>query len=218
MSSPGYIAGPLVIPLTWQVRLAWILPNGRLATNVLHAIVPDGGTPGSDTCNAIFDDIAAATETTAYFAFLAATTALQFLDIRDLREPELALVQSTSAAVPGTGTLHALPEEVSLVCTLRSALAGRAHRGRIYLTGYDASAIDTAGHAVAGLTAAATAWVNMVKETFLGHGIAMGIGHRGHAEYVNAKGQTVAAEAPGTDLVTSALVQDNIFDSQRRRK
>jgi hypothetical protein len=218
MVSPGYIPGPLVIPLTWQVRLAWILPNGRIATNVLHAIVPSGGDPDTDTCNALFDDIAAATETTAYFAFLAGTTALQFLDIRDLRVANMALVQSSSGAVPGTGTLHALPEEVALVVTLRSALAGRAHRGRVYLTGYDASAIDTAGHAVAGLTAGATDWMNMVRSTFLGHGISLGIGHRGHAEYVNAKGATIAAEEPGTDLVTSCIVQDNVFDSQRRRK
>ncbi len=218
MSSPGYIPGPLIIPLTWQVRLVWTLPNGRQASNVLHAIVPDGSPPDEANATALFDDIAAATETTTYFAFLKTTTALQFIDIRDLRTESQALVQSTSAAVPGTGTGNALPEEVALVVSLRTALAGRAHRGRTYLTGFDDTALDANGHAVAGLTAAAADWMTALKDSMLGLGMTLGIGHRGHAEYVNPKGATIAAEAAGTDRVLTCVVRDNVFDSQRRRK
>ena len=48
--------------------------------------------------------------------------------------------------------------------------------------------------------------------------IQMAIGHRGHAEYTNAKGVTVPEELPGSDLVSTISIRDNVFDSQRRRK
>jgi hypothetical protein len=216
--TPGYIAGPLVIPLTFQLRLIWQLANGKVATNVLHAIVADGTDPSVAMANTILGNLVADAATDTYLAFLTTTTALQFIDIRDIRTPAQAAFQSTGPAAPGTGVLHALPEEVALVCTLRTALAGRAHRGRVYLSGFDASGLTAEGHATPGLTAAAQAFVEQLALYMAGEGLALGVGHRGHAEYVNAVGNTVAAEAAGTDLVTQVVVRDNVFDSQRRRK
>jgi hypothetical protein len=218
MPTPGYVPGPLVIPLTVQLRLNWVLPNSRTATNVLHAIVDPTFVLTQVIVDNVFDDISSDATTTTYMAFLAGTTALQFIDARDLRVAEQALIQSTGVAVSGGGSGMALPEEVALVCTLRSALAGRAHRGRVYLTGFDSSAIDADGHAVSGLTAAAQAWVAALSIRMEAQGLALGIGHRGHASYVNSRGDTVPAELAGTDLVTAAIVRDNVFDSQRRRK
>jgi hypothetical protein len=218
MSSPGYIAGPLVIPETVQVRLKWFLPNGRTATNVFHGIVADGFANSVIACNFVYGAIAAWGDIDTYFDFLASTTSFLGVDIRDIRTPAQSIMESDGAAVPGTGTGNALPEEVSLVCTLRTALAGRAHRGRTYLCGFDDSTLDAQGHAVSGLTASAQALVEQVQVGMTAAGIAMGVGHRGHAEYVNEKGATVAAELPGTDLVTQIRVRDNVFDSQRRRK
>jgi len=219
MPSPGYIPGKLVIPATFQVRLLWQLPNSRAATNVLHAIVPDGLVNSQGLADALFGTIAGDGTTAGYFAFLSSQTALQAVDIRDLRTESQGLFQSTPGAVPGGGVANALPEEVALVCTLRSDLAGRAHRGRIYLTGFDASSIDAQGHAVAGLTLAAELWVNSaLLGSFNFVGMTMAIAHRGHNAYVNKLGNTVPAEATGSDRVTQTIVRDNIFDSQRRRK
>jgi len=218
VASPGYVPGPLVIPSTLQVRLGWVLPNGKSASNVLHAIVDDGLDNSVLLANSIYDAIAGSGETTTYLDFLSSETSLAFLDIRDLRTGSQTLFQSEGAALPGTGSGNALPEEVSLVVTLRSALAGRAHRGRVYLTGFDDSVLDVDGHCVSGASTAARNFVVAISGAMLTNGLALGIGHRGHAEYINAHGGTVAAEAPGTDLVTSILVRDNVFDSQRRRK
>src|SRR6266699_4069889 len=213
MPSPGYIPGPLVIPDTLQVRLLWILPNGKASTNVLHAT--SLGIFGLAEINAVFGDVKLDARTTTYLAFLAATTALQAMDIRDLRAANFPLIQSDTPAAAGTGIGNALPEEVSLVVTERTALAGRAHRGRVYLTGFDDSAIDAAGHAVAGLTAAALGFVQAVSDAMAANGLVLSIGHRGHAAYVNAAGNPVPAEAAGSDPVETLVVLDNIFDSQR---
>lgn len=218
MSSPGYHHGHLLIPNTLQIRLRWTLPNGKFAHNVLHGIV-DGGLDNSVLlANSIYDAIAGSGETTTYLDFLSSETSLDFVDIRDVRTENQTLYQSEGAALPGTGTGNALPEEVSLVVTLRSALAGPAHRGRVYLTGFDDSVLDVDGHCVSGCATAARNFVVAISGALLANGVALGIGHRGHDEYTNSAGNTVLAELPGTDLVTSILVRDNVFDSQRRRK
>jgi hypothetical protein len=218
MSSPGYIPGPLVIPATVQVRFHWFLPNSRVATNVMHAIVPDGFVPDTIACNTIMAAVGGWTDIDTYFDFLAPTTSLLRVDIRDIRERDQAIFEGDGAAIPGTGIANALPEEVALVVTLRTGLAGPAHRGRVYLCGYDSSALDADGHAVPGLTAAAKALVEQISTGMSDAGMSLGVGHRGHAEYINAKGATVLEELPGTDLVTQIRVRDNVFDSQRRRK
>lgn len=218
MTSPGYIPGPLVIPLTFQIRLLWALPNGVLATNVLHAIVPDDLVNSQAVVDDLYNAIAAEGTTATYFAFLAPGTSLVGLDIRDLRTADQAAFQSGAAATVGTGILDALPESTALVVTLRSGLAGRAHRGRIYLTGYDASATTSTGRAAAAMATAALAWIDAIIGLMGARFMDLGIGHRGHAEYLNRHGVTVPAEAAGTDRVLSTTVRDLVFDSQRRRK
>src|SRR5205085_11714723 len=122
----------------------------------------------------------------------------QFIDIRDIREPFHAMYQSANDARPGTGTGNALPEEVALVVSLRTHQTGRAHRGRVYLTGFDDSALDANGHAVPDLTANARTFVENVQDAMAASLLELAIGHRGHAEYVNHLGATVPAEAAGT--------------------
>src|SRR5438445_13447642 len=100
MPTPGYIPGPLVIPLTFQVRLVWTLPNSKQATNVLHCIVGDELNPSVALADSIFDAIIPDTVTPEYFAFLSGTTALQFLDIRDIPIANQPEVHSTGDFIP----------------------------------------------------------------------------------------------------------------------
>lgn len=218
MSSPGYVNGPLVIPDTLQVRLLWTLANGRAATNVLHAIVAGETHTSLALANALFDEIAALAELTSYAGYLSADTNLTHVDVRDVRAEHLGLFESEGAPVPGTSGDSALPEEVAFVISLRTGLTGPAHRGRIYLTGIAANALDTAGHADAGFVAAALAFVQAVNGVFIANGLTLAVGHRGHASYTNRVGHTVEAEPAGSDPVLTIAARDNIFDSQRRRK
>jgi len=53
-------------------------------------------------------------------------------------------VESTGAPIAGTDSGDANPPNVAWVCTFRTALAGRSHRGRIYLppVSFDESGVD----------------------------------------------------------------------------
>jgi hypothetical protein len=218
-SSPGYIRGKLVIPATCQVKLDWQLPNGKLASNVLHAIVPDSFTFVQSDVDDVFNGIGASTGWSELNPFLHTDTRLLGVEIKDLREADLPSVPSTAPAANGTSTANALPEGVALVVSLLTAKAGRSNRGRVYLGGFTDDATDSAGHAVDGLVTAAQDFILAVQAAMTAKNFELAIGHRGHDPYTSpATGQTVLAEAPGSVPVTGVVVKDPIFDSQRRRK
>jgi len=219
MPSPGYIPGSLVIPRTFAVRMRWTLANGVKASNVLHAIVPEGTSPDVALANGLFDSIKA--DIAPLLSYMSTQTNLEGLSIRNLQSGSNVEVDSNPAdspSVAGVGEGFALPEEVAIVVTLRSGQTGPAHRGRIYLPGWSTDALDVDGHIDPVLVGTLVTWGALLISNFTIHGMDLGIAHRGHAEYTNDKGKTVPAEAAGTDRVTTIVVTDNKFDSQRRRK
>ncbi len=217
--SPGYIPGPLVIPQCVEVVLEWVLSNGKKTSNVLHAFNFVPVAINAALADLIFTNILAQPEWTAYAGRLPTTTALQGVKLRDLNVALGPLVESTSAAGPGTGGTDPIPQGSALVVSLKSSTAGRTGRGRVYLSGFDISQLDAQGHAIAGLTADALAFVQMVAAQLLGQSLNLCIANRAHAAYVSpATGLMVPAAAAGTTIVDTVIVEDNVFDSQRRRK
>lgn len=217
MPSPGYIPGPLVIPNTVQVRLMWNLADGSFASNVLHA-QKAGVLVDQTMADDLYTNITGAAGFAAYMDLLSSDVSLLRVGIKDLDTANQVEWESSAAASPGTGVGNALPEEVALVVTLRTNLAGRAHRGRVYLGGFIVTTCTAQGKATGALTAAAATFIQNVSDAMDALGLQFGVAHRGHAEYVNARGVTVPAELPGTDPVQAVIVRDNQFDSQRRRK
>ncbi len=218
-SSPGYIRGPLIIPGVVAVTLKWALPNGKLASNVLHGNNFFGTAVNLAMANSIHANIALDARWTAYALTLADTVALQNVHVRDLNVGLAPEFVSDETALPGTNGSDVLPEGVALVCTLKSAVAGRSGRGRVYLTGFGSDQLDAVGHAVAGLTAAAADFVTAVSEAMTAASLSLTIAHRAHGEYTSPfTGETVLAVPASDSLVEQILVVDNVFDSQRRRK
>jgi hypothetical protein len=217
--SPGYIPGPLVIPQCLEVRLKWTLPNDRLATNVLHAFLDTGATIPTGLADTLFAGISTSGAFTALAVYLSDATLFTSIDVKDLRVAGGTISESTGVAVAGTDTTNALPEEVALAVTLRTAFSGRAFRGRTYLAGFGTAAIDATGHAVTGLVTAAQGFMQDVSDQMFAAGTALVVAQRGHAAYTSPfTGNTVPAENAGVQFVTSISVRDNLFDSQRRRK
>jgi len=217
--SPGYHAGPLVIPGVAEITLQWAQANGKNASNVLHATA---GSPADITqalCDAILSDIGGDGRWTAYATCLAENTSLFAVKARSLDSALLPQFQSTGVALSGLGTTGTVPEAVALVCTLKTDVAGRTGRGRVYLTGFDPAFVDGAGHATGGLTAAANGFLALVMDVFASNGLLLAVANREHDAYTSpATGLEVPAAAAGYHLVESAIVLDNVFDSQRRRK
>ena len=218
MTSPGYIPGPFVIPGACEVQLVWNLANSKEAHNVLHAEFDFGTVIDSGLCDAILGGINVDTRTTAYLPFLAATTALAAIRIRSMDTALQPQFESTINGVSGTGVLGAVPEQVALVCSLKAAFTGRSGRGRVYLTGFDPVAVGGSGRATTALITAATGFVQAVSDALFPNGLHLAIATRGHSAYTSpATGAIVPATTNTSTLVQSLKVENDVFDSQRRR-
>lgn len=218
MADPGRIAGPIVIPNTVQVRLIWTLPNAKTVFNVMHGSVAAGFSATSAVAEAIFTAIKASAGFTALKANLSTGVALAGVDLRDLRSANLPLVASTSAASAGTGTGTALPPGDALVVTLRTAGAGRAFRGRVYLPGFDSTAMAAGGVAAAATVTNSASFVTAVQSALSASGITLAVAQPARKSYTSAKtGATFSARTATVQPVTSILTRNGIFDHQRRR-
>jgi hypothetical protein len=112
-----------------------------------------------------------------------------------------------------------LPSGVALVITLKSATSGRTGRGRVYLTGYDDIASTVGGEASPDAMAFSVDFMQAVSDAVFANGMALTIANRAHDEYISpATGAVVPAAPAGHHDVISITCQDNVFDSQRRRK
>lgn len=218
MPDLGRIAGPVVIPSLVELHLVWILANGKEVKNILHGEVPDAYSATSTSAENMRAAIAASAAWTAYKPYLHTTCAFQRVDLRDIRSPNLALVQSTGGAVAGTGAGNALPPEVALAVTLRTNHAGVGFRGRVYLCGFDDAALNGDGTAIAGLTSAAKGFVDAVSTAMSGQGLTLSLAQPQRNAYTSPRtGRAIAARAPSSLPITQTIVRDNVFDSQRRR-
>lgn len=217
MPDAGRIAGPIVIPNAVQVRLIWSLANGKTVFNVLHGSVPGGFAATSTVAEAIFAAIKASAAWTALKANLSSGVSLTGVDLRDLRSANQPLAASTGAASPGTGAGTALPPGDALCVTLRTAGAGRGFRGRVYLPGFDSTAMAAGGVAAAGTVTNATSFVTAVQTALSGQSITMAIAQPARQAYTGSTGAAHSARGAAVQPVTSIVTRNNIFDHQRRR-
>lgn len=208
-----------MIPNAVQVRLDWTVATGQRVHNVLYGQVSSGFSPTPSVADAILTALTAGASWTAMATHLATTTALASITLRDVRQENQPLVQSAGAAHPGTDSSIALPLEVALVITLRTALVGRANRGRVYVPGYGA-AQNLAGNVASATCVTDTqSWFNNnVFPAFSGSGMILSLGHPRRQAYTSpVTGREFPARDAGLVPITLGVVRDNHWDSQRRR-
>src|SRR5262249_43035219 len=129
LSDPGHIPGPIVVPNAVRVVLRWTLTDGKTAHNVLGGTVAGSFSPTATIAEAIRAGITTGATWTTYAGFLAPGTSLAGVDIQDIRTATAPIVSSTGPATPGTSAGTALPSEVALVTTFRTANRGPSGRG-----------------------------------------------------------------------------------------
>ena len=198
LSDPGHLGGPVIIPNCIKLMLVWTLPNGKLVRNVLGASV--GGS-------------FAATPAVAESARLA----IVGVELLDVRTPNQPVVSSTGAATPGTSASAGLPGEVAAVLTLRTALTGTSNRGRVYVPNFATNALGAGDVIAAAAVTAIQGWVANIQGAVANVSGTWVILHPARAAYIGATGTTHPALPAGSVTVTSAIVRDNHWDSQRRR-
>lgn len=217
LSDPGAIGGPVVIPQCAQIVLRWNLQDGKTAHNVLYGRYAGGFVGTVAQANGIMTALTSGAAWTALAATLHPATTFAGVDIRDVNTANQAIISSTNAVVPGTGTGTAQPNEVALCATLRTALAGKSNRGRIFITGFDSLQTSTANVVAAGCVTALSNWAATLLTAFAAQGYTLVIGQKARAAYTGSTGTFHPARPAGSVQVTSALCRDNHWDSQRRR-
>jgi len=218
LSDGGYVRGPQIIPNCAMVRLNWALTDGRVGHNVLHAQYTGAPALSQTMANAILTGLTTGATGIAFMALIAPTVTLTSVSLLDMRSTTGVEIPSSSAAVPGTSAGTAIPDEMAIVITLRTANRGRSGRGRVYLGGFTNLAIGVGG-VIAGTTVTAInnwATTNMLGtlSTNLGP-MVLGLPHR--KAYTSPTGAAIPDRPATTVQVTTATVRNNTWDSQRRR-
>jgi hypothetical protein len=200
----------LVVPNTVQVRLIWIAAGTEFAVNVLHFRNATSVTVDQTLANNLALDVKSAWDTAvALGTVINSTTGISRITVRDLNTANQPEFGATVTAALGSGTSEILPRQVSLVVTLRTALAGRSFRGRVYVPGFTELANDSTGRATALAQSVADAIVRNVRANFSIRGLLMGV--------VSTRTNKLPRPTNIITDVTSLSVRDGVWDNQRRR-
>jgi len=219
---------PLVIPNAVQVRLVEIIPGGVM-TNVLHGRKAAGATVGQ----ALADSLGAAIKTawTTHMASIsAAGSALVNIYVRDLTTPNQSEYLDSSAAVLGTDPGDALPPATACCITLKTALAGKSFRGRVYLGGFTETSNAAGGVGAGGVGAAGVAYLTAIQAAFTASGLTLAVCSRPAYAYQDVRTWQLPegnervdvignglAKAGGLADVTIIQSRSDAWESQRRR-
>jgi hypothetical protein len=217
LNDPGHIGGPVVIPNGVKVILVWNLTNGKVGRNVLWANVPGGFAATASVAETVRAALVARSEFTALLGFLALTVSLAGVHLQDARSAGNPEIASTGAATAGTGTGLALPDEVALALTLRTARVGTQFRGRLYQPGYAAVALAAGGVASTATVTALSNYGTALNAVIGANVGTWSIAQPARAAYTGRTGTQHPARAAALVPITSWICRDNHWDSQRRR-
>jgi hypothetical protein len=137
---PGFVAKASVV----TAILHWTY-HGIPALNVIDCRVSAGYAPNQSLVNTLNTAIIGAITSTTYGDTQASTSVYTGVGLRDMRTIGQAEILSTNGTHAGTGVLPALPTQVAMCITKRTALAGKFFRGRIYFGGFIQSANNVDG-------------------------------------------------------------------------
>jgi len=218
LSDPGHIPGPKLFPSGMNIVIQWGLWNGKQAHNVLNARYP-GAFPGTvGMANAIMTALTTGADWTALATHLGTATAILKVQLRDMAIADQAIIESTNAAVPGTGAGGGLPDEVAATITLRTAKVGPANRGRMYIPGFAASANAGTNIMDPAVVTALSNWGNTtVRAAISAQGLTWVIAQPHRLGYTGSTGRVHPERMATSTDVTLAVCKDNHWDTIRKR-
>lgn len=217
LSDPGHIAGPIVIPSCAQITINWANASGRGAHNVLYGRYSGAFAGNTAQANSIMTALSTGGAWTALAAFLATTTTLAGVSIRDVNTPNAPLITSTNAAVPGTSASPEMPDEVAAVITLRTSFTGPAYRGRMYVPGWATNALAAGNVIAAAAVTALNSWGGTIAGALAAGTYTWVLGQPARAQYTGSTGRVHPARAAQSTTIAQTVVRDNHWDTQRRR-
>lgn len=217
LADPGAIGGPKLIPSCAEIDLVWGMAGGKTAHNVLTGRYTGAFAGSVAQANTMLTALVTGVPAGAFLSHIATSAGLGALTIRDLAVADAPVIQATAPGALGTGAGVALPNEVAVVVTKHTALAGRANRGRMYIPGWTVAAVNADNTVLAAAVTDLQAWANTIQNALNSAGYQLVIGQPARAAYIGSTGTSHPARPAGSITVQSLLVRDNHFDSQRRR-
>jgi len=199
------------------VRLIWVDGSGPYAINVLGIMGTAVSAPTPTNVAAFSSAVKAAYTSTALATFHNNGTALAQVNVRNLNLPDQPEIPGGGTQINGGSTEDRLPPQTSLVVTLRTALAGPAFRGRVYLPSWAENANDIDGTCSTAASAAAVAFVTAIDNAAQAQGWSLAVVGR---PFAGTPEITIAARPARTGQVNDVTVieaRDNVWDTQRRR-
>jgi hypothetical protein len=207
---------PLVLANAVVVRLHWAF-NGVPAFNVLGGLVGGGYVNSQSHANGLGTAILGDLATSGLGPLLATSTQLFAVGIRDVRVANQAEYISVEAPVAGTGSGDALPNQLAGVVTLRTALAGKSFRGRVYFSGAIEDENTSDGRIAGELNTALVDFMTAVQTDMATQGITLAVLSR--PRFANLPPPLdVQTYAGAITTVIGIVTRDDEWDSQRRRK
>jgi len=217
MSDGGAVGGKVQIPQCAQIVLTWNLEGGKTGHNVFYGRYAGTFSGSAAQATAILTALASGGSWTALAAFLATTTQLNNVTIRDVNVIDQPLVGATTGAAPGTSASPALPSEVAAVITLRTAKTGPQNRGRAYIPGFATNSLGTGNIIAAAAVTALQNWANTIPGILSAQGYTWVIGQKKRQAYTGITGTQHPARDATSIQISSQPVRDNHWDTQRRR-
>jgi hypothetical protein len=217
LSDLGDLGGPVVVPQCTQVVLNWTMSDSKVGHNVLYGRYSGAFAGTVAMADAIKTALTSGGAWSAMAGHMTVNNALASVSLRDVNTPNQAIITSTGAASAGTGTGTLLPDEVAICVTLRTALTGIQNRGRMFLPGFDHLSVGPGNTIGATTVTAVNNWAATITGALSGQGLVWVIGHKHRQAYTGVTGTQHPDRPAGSVPITSAVVRDNHWDTQRRR-
>lgn len=199
------------------VRLIWQLGGADFAINTLHYSAPPLHVVNQLSTNALataVDQAAiAAPGLPVHWPTNVSLARVTQRDRRSANQPEFAAVVGRV----GTAVGDPLPPATALCITLRTALAGRGFRGRVYLPGWAEAASDALGQATVAAQTAAVAFITDLQSvTVSGNTLSLAVARQIRKNPTPPPAQ-IPIEPGELNQVTVVLSRDLRWETQRRR-
>lgn len=204
------------IPNCAQVQIQWST-SGRTFSNVLHGNWTGAQAPTAALAETLFTAVKGALTSSGWGALLHTDVSCTGVRIKDMRQPNLGYVNSSSAAASGTGSGTMGPLNAALVITQRTAQSGRGFFGRTYLAGMDSTTFQTHTQFTAAATTAGAAFLESIRTSMQTNTIPMVVAQRALLAGTTSGGAQLGPRAANTIPVTQCAAINARVDTQRRR-
>lgn len=212
----GRMKGAQAVPSVIEIQIKQTGANGKPADFVCHGSYATAPPSLTALASALWTAISGAWSTNLAPVMAPAAT-LTGVWIRDMSNVNNPIVVGTGPAIPGTGTIPALPGEVAIVITENIAARGRGMKGRMYLGGFVEAADSGNGVISPAAQTAVTAFANALYAALNTNNLAPCVAQPHRQQYIGYTG-TVHADRPATHVgVTQYVLRNTEFDTQRRR-